>query len=911
MSDLPAELRNLDRFRVVRKLGAGGMGEVFLAEDTRLGRRVALKLLPQGLLADPEIRRRFSQEARAVSALNHPQIVTIYDVGSAGDRDFIAMEYVEGQTLREMLTAGPIEVRRAFDLVAQAAAGLSAAHEGGIVHRDVKPENLMVNRNGQLKVMDFGLAKLVERQTAPLLASGLATVGETPRPTSHGTATGVILGTVSYMSPEQAQGRPLDHRTDVFSLGLVLYEALTGSRPFSGKSAVETLHAIINEEPIAASERNPKVPPEAVEILAKALAKDPAERYQHAGDFALDLRRAKRAVESGTKRPEAAVGPAVKGRFAQWAVAALVAAALAAGTWFLGRSGARPDGSSLADVTLTPLTSEPGYEGEPTFSPDGETIAYVSDRTGNFEIFLKQVSGGPDVNITNNPADDVQPAFSPDGKRIAFVSTRESLRDLRYENFGVPATGGDIWVMPALGGNARRIAESGNFPSWSSDGSTIVYMGGGDFNKKIYRVPAAGGEAREIPIQHASDASRGGGRFLLFPSLSPDGRWLLFQSTSGAFVVPSGGGEAKHLGNGRRPVWAPDGRSIVYSTGEAGKNSSLWKLPFSTAKGTAEGRGEPLTVGIAPNTQASIAGDGRQIAFTALEQTFNLETLPLDAEAGRVTGEVKELTAGKNDIQFKTFSPDGRSVVFLKSGRIHRLDAGQPAYPLTADPAFDDGNPQWSPDGRSIVFVRAPAGDPRKPALWVMASDGAGPRLLVEKARVPSWMPDSRRIVHLSTVDNYLYLYDPATRRRRRVSGEPTLAPLNIVSPDGKWVVYQSSAEADISIRAHAIESGETRVVISAPGQGLMHPLVSPSGNWFYYQPNHKNLYRLPGPAQGWRKAEPQKVTNFRESGLFIEDPRLSMDGKQLIYSRGRITGDLWLLKFPKRTADGGPRTGS
>src|SRR5688572_1543255 len=187
MSELPPELRSLDRFRVVRKLGSGGMGEVYLAEDTRLNRKVALKLLPEGLLADPEIRRRFSQEARAVSALNHPQIVTIYDVGAAGQRDFIAMEFVDGQTLRELLTAGPLEIRRAFDLVAQAAAGLSAAHESGIVHRDVKPENLMVNRKGQLKVMDFGLAKLVERQAAPLLASGLATVAETPHP-GQGTA---------------------------------------------------------------------------------------------------------------------------------------------------------------------------------------------------------------------------------------------------------------------------------------------------------------------------------------------------------------------------------------------------------------------------------------------------------------------------------------------------------------------------------------------------------------------------------------------------------------------------------------------------------------------------------------------------------------------------------------------------
>ena len=884
------------------------MGEVFLAQDTRLGRKVALKLLPEGVTADVEARRRFAQEAKAASALNHPNIVTIYDIGSADGRDFLAMEYVEGESLRDVLGTGQLDVRRSLDLTAQAASALAAAHEAGIVHRDIKPDNLIVNRAGQLKILDFGLAKLVERQTAPLLQSSLETLAETPQPTSQGrTGTGVILGTVSYMSPEQARGQPVDHRTDVFSLGLVLYEALTSVRPFSGKSAVETLHAIINEEPVSAVERNPRVPLEALEILGKALAKDPSERYQHAADFALDLRRAKRAVESGVARPTGAPATAAPGKSstARWAAGALVAAALVAGAWYLGRSGARPGGSNLADVTLTPLTNDPGYEGEATFSPDGETIAYVSDRTGNFEIFLKQVSGGPDVNITKSPADDVQPAFSPDGKQIAFVSTRESARDLGYENFGVPPTGGDIWVTPALGGNARRIAESGNFPSWSADGASVVYMGGRAWNKQIFRVLAAGGEARELALEFGAEASRE--RFLLFPSLSPDGRWLLFQGPGGVLVAASGGGQAKVIAQGRRPVWAPDGSSIVYSTTEAGKNSSLWRLPFSTAKGTAEGRGEPLTVGIGPYTQASISGNGRQIAFTSLEQTFNLETLPFDAEAGRVTGNVKELTAGRNDIQWKTFSPDGRSVAFGKSGRIWRLDPGQPAYPLTADPAFTDGNPGWSPDGRSIAFVRAPAGELAKRAVWVMAPDGAGPRLLIEKARSPSWLPDSRGIVHVSTADNYLYLYDLGTRRERKVTDEPTLAPLNTVTPDGRWVVYQSSAEADISIRARPIDGGDTRVVIATPNRANYHPMVSPSGNWVYYQVDHKNIYRLPGPAQGWRKAEPQKITDFPESGLFIEDPRLSSDGKQLIYSRGKITGDLWLLKFPSEGGKGSP----
>jgi Tol biopolymer transport system component len=729
-------------------------------------------------------------------------------------------------------------------------------------------------------------------------------MAETPQPTSQGrTGTGVILGTVAYMSPEQAQGRPVDHRADVFSLGLVLYEALTGARPFSGKSAVETLHAIINDEPVSAVERNPRVPPEAVDILAKALAKDPAERYQHAADFALDLRRARRAFESGISRPGVRVAPtpAHRPRPLLWAGGALAVAALVAGAWLVGRSGARPSGSDLADVTLTPLTSDPGYEGEPTFSPDGETIAYVSDRTGNFEIFLKQVSGGPDVNITNNPADDVQPAFSPDGKQIAFVSTREGTTHLTYENFGVPPTGGDIWVMPALGGSPRRIAPSGNFPSWSSDGSSLVFMGGGAFKKKIFRVPASGGQAQEFAIRPPKGVAAY--RFILYPTLSPDGKWILFQAEEfRVHVVGSSGGEARLLGRGRRPVWAPDGRSVVYSNGDPGKNYSLWRIPFSPAKGAADGPAEPVTVGRGVDTQAAISRDGKQIAFTALEQTFNLETLPFDAESGRVTGEMKVVTSGNNDIEWKSLSPDGRSVVYENAGRIWRLDPGQAPYPLTSDTAFLDRQPRWSPDGRSIVFNRVPVGEPGDVELWLMAADGAGPQRLVEKARIGYWMPDSRGITYSSLSDFYLYHLNLATRKSRRVTDEETRAPLHVVSNDGKWIVYQSSAQSSLTIHARPIDGGETLVVAATPGQmGSGHPMLSPSGNWFYYQVDHKNVYRLPGPSQGWRKAEPQKVTNFPESGLFIEDPRLSMDGKQLIYSRGKITGDLWLLRFPVR----------
>ncbi len=418
--------QRLGPYKVMSHIGSGGMGDVYLAEDTRLGRKVALKLLPAAFTGDAERLRRFRQEAQVVSALNHPNILTVYEIGQADSLHFIAMEYVEGQTLRERMSGARMKLREVLDVAIQGASALAAAHQAGVIHRDIKPENLMVRTDGYVKALDFGLAKLTEERTADGLEGPTATLVKT--------GPGIVMGTVNYMSPEQAEARPVDHRTDIFSLGVVLYEMLTGKRPFGGKSAVDTLHAIINEEPRPAVELNSQLPPEVTEILAKAMAKPPGERYRHAGDLELDLRRLKRAIETNSLPSAQAKTGALtlpRGRRATWARRAAFGALLLLGVaaaWTLSRSRTQPvsqaASSPLERVTLAPITVDQGYEGEPTFSPDAQTIAYVSDRTGNFEIFLKQVTGGPDINLTNNPADDMQPSFSPDGKQIAFVSSR-------------------------------------------------------------------------------------------------------------------------------------------------------------------------------------------------------------------------------------------------------------------------------------------------------------------------------------------------------------------------------------------------------------------------------------------------------------------------------------------------------
>jgi eukaryotic-like serine/threonine-protein kinase len=442
--------------KVISVLGEGGMGKVYLAQDTKLDRKVALKILSAALASNADHMHRFTHEAKTAAALHHPNIAQIFEVGEDDHIRYIAMEYVPGETLRQLISRRRLNIKRSIDYAAQAASALAAAHKQGIIHRDIKPENLIVTTDGLIKVLDFGLAKLIEKER---IVSGVSELTTIQVPSNRNeTQPGVIMGTVSYMSPEQARAEKLDNRTDIFSLAVVLYEMVTGDRPFKGKSVIDTLHAIINQEPPPLVELNSQLPPELADILGKALTKEPAERYQHAGDFELDLRRLKKAIESNTLISTQSRALNTKAEKRRWLgpwsliVGVSFVAIIAIVVWILGHSTASTEVAlaSLTTTTLTPLTADPGYEGEPTFSPDGQTIAYVSDRSGNFEIFLKQISGGPDINLTKSGADDVQPAFSPDGKQIAFVSTRSSSSNLLYPGVDYSLLGGDIWVMPAL-----------------------------------------------------------------------------------------------------------------------------------------------------------------------------------------------------------------------------------------------------------------------------------------------------------------------------------------------------------------------------------------------------------------------------------------------------------------------------
>jgi Tol biopolymer transport system component len=340
---------------------------------------------------------------------------------------------------------------------------------------------------------------------------------------------------------------------------------------------------------------------------------------------------------------------------------------------------------------------------------------------------------------------------------------------------------------------------------------------------------------------------------------------------------------------------------VIYSDSREGNNHSLWSVGFSTKDGKPVGTSRPLTRGRGRDWQPAVSRDGKLVAFTAIQTAFNLEVVPFDAEAGRVLGSPRVLTTGNQVSYFMRFSPDGRSVVFESSRgagkHIWRVDIGAEPVQLTSDPRFEETFPQWSPDGNTIAFTRQPTESPNSKGLWLMDADGANPRQILEGNNLTRWLPDGSAIVY-QTLKNQIFLYPLPNGPSRQISTQPDVVTMHTPSPDGHWIVYQATGKdvGNVDVHAVRLEGGQPRVVASTLRQDF-HPFFSPSGRWVYFQQDHRNIYRVPGPAQDWQQADPAKITNFSESGRFLEDPQISRDGKQLLYSRGKITGDIWILR--------------
>jgi serine/threonine protein kinase/Tol biopolymer transport system component len=718
--------RTLAHYRVVDYVGGGGMGVVYKAEDLRLERTVALKFLPPELTRDPDAKIRFLQEARSASGLDHPNICTIHEVGETDDgRLYLAMPHYGGETLRRRIERGPIPIDEAIDLAEQIARGLAKAHRGGIVHRDIKPANIMVTDDGVVKILDFGLAKLV----------GAAAI----------TRTGSSLGTPAYMSPEQARGEDVDHRTDLWSFGVVLYEMVAGRRPFRGEHDQAVLYGILNETPKPLTELRSEAPPELERIADGLLAKGVDDRYPTAEGPLGDLRALRNQTMTTTMRTQP--DHPVPFRVRPWTWAAVVAAAVAlmAGGAYLRRPLARAgDGAPPVGIVFNRLTDQEGRESFPSLSPDGRFLLYVKAVNGNTDIFLQRVGGGNPLDLTrDSTADDTQPAFSPDGQQIAFRSERQ---------------GGGLFVMGATGESVRRLTELGYNPAWSPDGRRIVFATEGvsrpserKLTSQLWTVDVLSGAKRLLT---KGDAVQ--------PSWSPDGRRIAYwglPSGSGRRVlwtIPVAGGEPVVALNDEHvnwnPLWSPDGQFLYFVSDRSG-SMNLWRVPIDESTGRTRGEPQPIT----PSSQSlgllSLSGDGRQIVYATDEEKKNLERRSLDPSSHRVSSEVTAVTQGSRVLRSASVSPDGKWVVFDISTPqedlyLVRSDGTGELRQLTADPA-KDRIPQWLADGQHIVFYSNRGSSTY--GLWTIRMDGSELRRLPLNAPEgvfnPLGSPDGKRIV--------------------------------------------------------------------------------------------------------------------------------------------------------------------
>jgi serine/threonine protein kinase len=584
---------------------------------------VALKFLSLAAAAARLDLERFQREARAASAINHPNICTIYDVGEYESQPFIAMELLEGRSLRECITGRMLNTDQITDLGIQIADALDA-HLKGIVHRDIKPANIFVTDRGHAKILDFGLAKLVADQ----LASPEATTVTTDRLTTLGTT----LGTVAYMSPEQARGEALDARTDLFSLGMTLYEMATGSLPFTGTAAATVFDAILHHEPMRPSQMNPKLPAELERIILRALEKDREVRYQTASDLRAELKRLGRKAGERTPREKTGRPTHRRVRILAFVVCAMVVAAVLG--WFLTRQFFRPLPPNL---TFTKLTNQPGLELYPSLSPDGKSLVYASRVSGNWDIYLQRVDRGTPINLTRDSlSDDIQPAFSPDGGRIAFRSERD---------------GGGIFSMGATGESVRRVTDFGYNPTWSPDGKEIacateealpppLRLGP---NSGLWAVPIGGGQRRSIP--ESGDA--------LQPVWSPHGHRIAFWGVRSGrpdiWTIPATGqGQSVRLTDDLHadwhPVWSPLGDYIYFVSNRAGV-MNIWRIPIEERSGRVLGSPEPVTTGASPTLSLSLSGDGR-IAYSQGTSEQNIQSIGFNPATETVTGPPVWITQG-------------------------------------------------------------------------------------------------------------------------------------------------------------------------------------------------------------------------------------------------------------------------
>lgn len=760
------------------------MGEVYRARDTRLDREVALKVLPADFADDEDRLRRFEREAKTLASLNHPNIAGIHGVDQVGDVCFLALELVPGEDLAARLKHGALPLDETLDVCRQIAEGLEAAHEAGVIHRDLKPANVRVTPEGVVKVLDFGLAKPLHPKTS---RDGTTTA---EADSVLMTEDGLVLGTPTYMSPEQARGRPVDRRTDVWAFGCVLFECLTGKRAFSGGSFSDVLAAIVGGEPDWSA--LPKDTPAHLRLLLeRTLAKDPRQRLRDLGDARWEL-------ESGSTRfagfEAADPPPGKRPRGARSSVALVLGAALliavgASFSEYVFTPAAPPVDTTLQLTKVRRVTHQEEQETHPELSSSGDVLIYTGASTERSDIFSQRVGGARPIVLTDQQTGGgSESALSPDGARIAYVG-------------GAERSG--VSIMGATGESPRRLTDFGFSPAWSPDGTQIAFVTATTRNpngraglSQLFVVQAAGGEPREIPVYDAMQ-----------PAWSPDGRWIAYWGMDAGgqrdlFMVPAEGGDPVQLtndvGTDWSPTWMPDGRALLFSSDRAGV-MGLWQLTVDPELGAS--LGEPRSVISGLSGMAShprLSADASRLAFQVTSMDGFVLRVPLDAD-GRAVPEGAERVPNSRNFGFPEPSPDGEwmaaSVRTPHEDIVLMRADGSERWRLLDDQARDR-RPVWLPDGSRVVFFSNRSGSYQ---IWSCASDGSELRQHTDDSQgqwiLPAISPDGTRLM-ISSIDAQVGLIEDfdanAGLQPVRVLTPPQPAGHNVNvggwSPDGKWI---------------------------------------------------------------------------------------------------------------------------
>lgn len=879
--------RTLSHYRVLEKLGEGGMGVVYRAVDTKLDRALALKILPPEAVREQERKKRFVQEARSASALNHPHIVTIYDIDSVEGVDFIAMELVSGRTLHRLIAPRKgLPLQEALKYAVQMADALAAAHEAGILHRDLKPANVMVNDRGMVKILDFGLAKLLERrpgEASEALTEGMNQEGA-PR-----TDEGVLLGTVAYMSPEQAEGKTLDARSDIFSFGSVLYEMLSGRRAFPGESSLLTLTAIARDEPEPVGSLV-KVPAELARIVTRCLRKDPSRRFQTMADLKVALEELKEESDSGKlTSPLRATIKKDRTRWVLATVAAVVVTAgliLGAGLWrptFLRRPETPPPHA------LTQLTWDSGVTDEPAISPDGKLLAYVSDRASaeNFDIFVQQIPAGQPLRLTHDPADDLEPSFSPDGSKIVFASSR---RDS-------PGT----YVIPTLGGEERLLAKGDNrAPRFSPDGKWISYLNLKD-RAAIQLLSMTGESARRLET-HLSfvlppvwlDEGR-----LLFRTLDESGGDWYVIGLDGDPPVPTGASAIlPRYSLGHLPLpWSAQGYRVLFGA-EVGDSRNLWQISISPETWKVEGAPERVTSGTTEDANPSVTPQGR-LVYASRTADSEIGILPLDANGAQVLGEMTRVEFTGAEVHGPSISADGRTLAFSsrRAGSwdvfVKDLETGRETA-LTETPG-DEQHPLIFAD-RNVAYS---ARENDRWHIFVVSVGGGQPESVCDDCGdLRGLSPDGKQIFYgtgtgLGVVNVETHEKREWLERVVRVS----------FTPDGAWVAVGFGGGGIRVARANAeTPPREEDFVADLPGD---FPLWSPDGNTLYFEDEPDGVTTVMAQHLDPTTKKPNgpalPIYDFRLKRLDAADGHLALTGDKMVMDWQERKSNIWMTELGRR----------